>query len=116
MMGLDRHGEAAPQQAEEQAEFARGAGSCVVLLATDAPADTRQLRRIAKRVTVGLARTGGIVQHGSGEYALAWWTTTHRIPHRPSDAVRASSVLAEGGPLMDLFFRAAAEATECSRM
>ncbi|MFE6901784.1 P1 family peptidase [Streptomyces sp. NPDC057717] len=100
-----------PQQAGEQAEFARGAGSCVVLLATDAPADARQLRRIAKRATVGLARTGGIVQHGSGEYALAW-STTHRVPHRPSDAVRASSALAEDGPLMDLFFRAAAETTE----
>ncbi|MCB5907726.1 DmpA family aminopeptidase [Streptomyces pinistramenti] len=100
-----------PQQSGEQAEFARGAGSCVVLIATDAPADARQLRRIAKRATVGLARTGGIVQHGSGEYALAW-STTHRIPHRPSGPVRPASALAENGPLIDLFFRAAAEATE----
>ncbi|MEV0263139.1 P1 family peptidase [Streptomyces sp. NPDC050617] len=100
-----------PQQVREQAEFARGAGSCVVLLATDAPADARQLRRVAKRATVGLARTGGIVQHGSGEYALAW-STTHRVPHRPSGPVRAASALAEDGPLIDLFFRAAVEATE----
>lgn len=100
-----------PHQAGEQAEFARSAGSCVVLVATDAPADARQLRRIAKRATVGLARTGGIVQHGSGEYALAW-STTHRVPHCPSEPVRQASALAENGPLMDLFFRATAEATE----
>ncbi|WP_425825882.1 P1 family peptidase [Streptomyces fractus] len=100
-----------PHQAAEQAEFARGAGSCVVLVATDAPADARQLRRIAKRASVGLARTGGIVQHGSGEYALAW-STTHRTPHVPSGPIRTSSTLAEDGPLMDLMFRAVAEATE----
>ncbi|KOG90195.1 DmpA family aminopeptidase [Streptomyces varsoviensis] len=100
-----------PHQAREQAEFARGAGSCVVLIATDAPADARQLRRMAKRATVGLARTGGIVQHGSGEYALAW-STTHRVPHRPAGPVRAASALAEDGPLIDRFFRAVAEATE----
>ncbi|MBO1334524.1 P1 family peptidase [Streptomyces sp. VRA16 Mangrove soil] len=100
-----------PRQAQEQAEFARGAGSCVVLVATDAPADARQLRRIAKRGTVGLARTGGIVQHGSGEYALAW-STTQRTPHTPTRPTRAAFALAENGPLMDLLFRATAEATE----
>ncbi|MFZ3566172.1 P1 family peptidase [Streptomyces sp. BH097] len=100
-----------PESAAEQAEFARGAGSCVVLIATDAPADARQLRRIAKRGSVGLARTGGIIQHGSGEYALAW-STTHRTPHVPSGPVRTSPALAEDGPLMDLMFRAVAEATE----
>ncbi|MFJ8925423.1 P1 family peptidase [Streptomyces sp. NPDC102364] len=100
-----------PEQAAEQAEFARGAGSCVVLVATDAPADARQLRRIAKRASVGLARTGGIIQHGSGEYALAW-STTNRTPHVPSGPVRTTSTLAEDGPLMDLMFRAVAEATE----
>ncbi|WP_420037098.1 P1 family peptidase [Streptomyces sp. cg28] len=100
-----------PEQAVEQAEFARGAGSCVVLVATDAPADARQLRRIARRTTVGLARTGGMVQHGSGEYALAW-STAQRTPHTPQGPVRAASAVAEDGPLMDLLFRAAAEATE----
>ncbi|MFI5664202.1 P1 family peptidase [Streptomyces sp. NPDC051684] len=100
-----------PERASEQGEFARGAGSCIVLIATDAPADARQLRRIAKRGSVGLARTGGIIQHGSGEYALAW-STANRTPHVPSGPVRASQALAEDGPLMDLMFRAAAEATE----
>ncbi|MET8468616.1 P1 family peptidase [Streptomyces sp. NPDC006422] len=100
-----------PERAAEQAEFARGAGSCVVLVATDALADARQLRRIAKRASVGLARTGGIVQHGSGEYALAW-STTQRTPHTPTGPVRAATALAENGPLMDLMFRATAEATE----
>ncbi|MEU6843424.1 P1 family peptidase [Streptomyces sp. NPDC046716] len=100
-----------PEHAVEQGEFARGAGSCVVLVATDAPADARQLRRVAKRASVGLARTGGIIQHGSGEYALAW-STAQRTPHIPRGPVRSATAVAEHGPVLDLLFRAAAEATE----
>lgn len=88
----------------------RGAGSCVVVLATDAPADARQLGRLARRATVGLARCGGIMQHGSGEYAVAF-STANRVPHRPAGPTRATTVLAEDGPLLDDLFTAVAEAT-----
>ncbi|MEV1026593.1 P1 family peptidase, partial [Streptomyces sp. NPDC050264] len=49
---------------------------CSILVATDAPADARRLRRITRRTTVGPARTGGGVQQGSGEYAPARQPTT----------------------------------------
>ena len=49
-------------------------GSCVILVATDAPLDARQLQRLAARATFALGRTGGIFANQSGDYALAWST------------------------------------------
>lgn len=51
-------------------------GSVIVLLATDAPLDARQLGRLARRAQNGLARTGAVTDHGSGEFVLAWSTAT----------------------------------------
>lgn len=56
-------------------------GSVIVLLATDAPLDPRQLGRLARRAQNGLARTGVVTDHGSGEFVLAWSTATPG--HRP---------------------------------
>ena len=51
----------------------RGAdGSCMIVVATDAPVDARNLERIAKRAIMGLARTGGIASNGSGDYVIAF--------------------------------------------
>lgn len=50
-------------------------GSVIVLLATDGPLDARQLGRLARRAQNGLARTGVLTDHGSGEFVLAWSTT-----------------------------------------
>ena len=58
-------------------------GSIVVILATDAPLDGRQLSRLAKRVFLGIARTGAVAQHGSGDVAIAF-STANRVPHYPS--------------------------------
>lgn len=49
-------------------------GSCMMILATDAPLSARQLRRLARRAMLGLARTGSILSHGSGDYAIAFST------------------------------------------
>lgn len=59
------------------AALSRG-GSIMMIVATDAPADTRQLERMAARTIWGLARTGSNGSHGSGDYAIAF--TTHRAP------------------------------------
>lgn len=47
-------------------------GSCMIVVATDAPVDARNLERMAKRAMMGLARTGGIAANGSGDYVIAF--------------------------------------------
>jgi D-aminopeptidase len=49
-------------------------GSCINVIATDAPLSARQLKRLAKRSPLGLARTGSIMATGSGDYAIAFST------------------------------------------
>ena len=61
------------------AELARGGpnsgdGSCIMLVATDAPVDSRNLRRMAARTLFGLARTGSSGANGSGDYGIAFST------------------------------------------
>lgn len=59
-------------------------GSIIVIIATDAPLDGRQLTRLAKRAALGLARTGSTARHGSGDFMLAF-STANVIPHYPKD-------------------------------
>jgi len=89
-----------------------------VVLATTAPADSRQLGRLARRVQNGLAWTGTFGEHGSGEYVIAF-STARLIPHVPAAGQLTGlvlpedgPVLPEDGPMMDLLFRAVAESVE----
>jgi D-aminopeptidase len=50
-------------------------GSCMIVIATDAPLDSAALRRLATRAFAGMARTGASFSHGSGDYAIAFSTT-----------------------------------------
>jgi D-aminopeptidase len=57
-------------------------GSCMIVVATDAPLSDRNLKRLAKRAMLGLARAGGIASNGSGDYVIAFSTATeNRIPY-----------------------------------
>jgi D-aminopeptidase len=59
-----------------------GDGSCMIIVATDAPLDARALRRLAARAVFGLARTGSSFSNGSGDYAIAFSTAAEaRAPH-----------------------------------
>lgn len=51
-------------------------GSCMIVVATDAPLEARNLTRLAKRAVFGLARTGGIASNGSGDYVIAFSTAS----------------------------------------
>src|ERR1700722_17946786 len=63
-------------------------GSCMIVVATDAPLDSRNLARLAKRAFMGLARTGGIASNGSGDYVIAFSTDTScRISQHPAGPV-----------------------------
>lgn len=88
-----------------------GGGSCVVVLATDAPADHRQLGRLARRAQYGLGRTGTYGEHGSGEYVIAF-STAGQVPHAPSAVTLASRMLAEDGPVIKALFQAVTESVE----
>jgi D-aminopeptidase len=90
-------------------------GSCVVIVATDAPLLPHQLRRIAQRAGMGLARTGSTASNGSGEQMLAF-STANRIPVRTADPVvdvRAVADARSGEPwLLGQLFAATIEATD----
>jgi D-aminopeptidase len=86
-------------------------GSCMIVVATDAPLDTRNLERLAKRAFMGLAKTGGIASNGSGDYVIAFSTDPAlRITHNSPVPTQAVTLLRndEVSPL----FMAAIEATE----
>jgi D-aminopeptidase len=99
----------APLQARLATRNDEERGSIIVLLATDAPLDARQLARVARRAAAGLARTGSDYGHGSGDIALAF-STAWRVPQLASEPTPAVALLHETA--LDLFFQGAAEATE----
>nr|WP_315232834.1 P1 family peptidase [uncultured Albidiferax sp.] len=84
-------------------------GSIIMLLATDAPLDARQLRRLALRAGAGLARTGSDFGHGSGDIALAF-STAYTVPQLDAGPLHPQALLHESA--LDPLFAAAAQATE----
>lgn len=84
-------------------------GSIILLLATDAPLDARQLRRLALRAGVGLARTGSVFGHGSGDIALAF-STAYTVPQDAQQPMPAVAMLHD--TRLDNLFQAAADCTE----
>jgi D-aminopeptidase len=86
-------------------------GSCMMVVATDAPMDSRNLTRLAKRAFMGLAKTGGIAANGSGDYVIAFSTNDSlRIPHQPAGPLLRRVEL-ENDAVSPVFL-AAIEATE----
>lgn len=94
-----------------EAEDDQPEGSCMVIVATDAPLDSRNLKRLAKRALLGIARTGGFYSNGSGDYCIAFSTAKDlRIPYRTQAETRQTAVL--WNHQMSPLFLAAAEACE----
>lgn len=86
-------------------------GSCMIVVATDAPLDARNLGRLAKRAMLGLGKTGGIASNGSGDYVIAFSTdSTLRIPHNPAGPLLPQRVL--NNEAVSPLFMAVIEATE----
>jgi D-aminopeptidase len=83
------------------------AGSCIGLVVTDAPVDGAGCTRLARRVGLGLARTGSVAHHGSGEIFMA---TSTGVRVSRDDRLFAGPVVA--GPGMDTLFAAVVEASE----
>jgi D-aminopeptidase len=88
----------------------RGDGSCMIVVATDAPLDARDLKRLAARAVFGLARTGSSYSNGSGDFAVAFSThASLRVKFGDSQPAGRTLLPTDGvSPL----FQAALEATE----
>ncbi|HXH86646.1 MAG TPA: P1 family peptidase [Nitrospira sp.] len=84
-------------------------GSIIIVVATDAPLDSRQLTRLAKRAALGLARTGSTARHGSGDFILAF-STANVIPHYPTEPTYSLLHLAD--TYLNPLIAATVEATE----
>jgi len=87
-----------------------GDGSCMIVVATDAPLNTHQLKRLAKRATLALGRTGSAMSHGSGDYVIAF-STSPELRIRP-DAERVQQSLRFREDDLSSLFQSVVEATE----
>ena len=86
-------------------------GSCMIVVATDAPLGSRNLGRLAKRAMLGLGKTGGIESNGSGDYAIAFSTSPDvRVPYASKASLQQVKVVRNDA--MSPLFMAAIEATE----
>lgn len=85
-------------------------GSCMLVVATDAPLDARDLGRLAARAVFGLGRTGSSYSNGSGDYAIAFSTSSEMRTRAGETAPRARQVLPTDA--VSPLFQAALEATE----
>lgn len=87
-----------------------GDGSCLIVVATDAPLDARDLKRLAARAVFGLARTGSSYSNGSGDFAIAF-STHPSLRVRFGETMPATRTVLPTDALSPLF-QAALEATE----
>ncbi len=87
-----------------------GDGSCVIVVATNAPLGSAQLKRLAKRATLALGRTGSAMSHGSGDYVIAF-STASALRMRPGGQAVEQVPRLKDDQLSPLF-QAVVEATE----
>ncbi len=86
-------------------------GSCMIIVATDAPLDSRNLQRLARRAFLGLGKTGGIASNGSGDYIIAFSTARGvRVPHNATSELLPTNLIHNDN--MSPLFMAAIESTE----
>jgi D-aminopeptidase len=84
-------------------------GSIIIVVATDAPLTSRQLARLCRRAQLGLARTGAISTHGSGDFIIAF-STAQRVPHRTKSLTLNIKMMVDDR--LNPLFQAVVEATE----
>jgi D-aminopeptidase len=96
---------------KDELSKASGDGSCIVVIATDAPLSDRNLERLAHRGLLGIIRTGSPMTNGSGEYAVAF-STNADVRRTPARRSRPSPVIDLPNDLITPLFEAAVEAAE----
>ena len=93
----------------ENAVYSQEAGSIIIVIATDAPLLPHQLKRLARRGSLGLARTGSVSGNGSGDLFLAFSTAN---PHAADPSAPTHSVGTVPNDRMDPIFTATVQAVE----
>lgn len=86
-------------------------GSIMIILATNAPLNERQLKRLAKRAGIGLGNSGSHIDHGSGDIVIAF-STAQTYSHQFSEVEETHKQIREDHWVMNELFRGVAEATE----
>src|SRR5580658_2618254 len=99
---------AAPANAMLEPEWKGDVGSIIIVVATDAPLLPGQLKRLARRATMGLARTGSSSGNSSGDIFIAFSTANHGANKEPGP----NSVLTVSNERISPLFQATVEATE----
>jgi len=84
-------------------------GSIIIVMATDIPLSSRQIRRICKRASVGIARVGSHFGHGSGEIVIGF-STANTLSSKDDKEILTIKIINENK--IDVIFRAMIEATE----
>jgi D-aminopeptidase len=103
----------APVGRELQARRARntGDGSIMIVVATDAPLDARNLERLGARAITGLARTGSAMSNGSGDFVIAF-STAESVRRKPTEGGQPRNIQDLPNDYLTGLFRAVADATE----
>lgn len=86
-------------------------GSCMIIVATDAPLTSRNLERLAKRAFLGIARVGGFASNGSGDYVIAF-STNESVRNNLDERDPVKTISELDNNAMTPLFLAAVEATE----
>ena len=97
---------------EQQDDGPGDGGSIMMVVATDAPLDARQIRRVARRATIGLGRTGSYASHGSGDYVFAFTTANQEDHFGRASTLRQDTLMRDDDRVMGRLFQAAAETIE----
>jgi D-aminopeptidase len=108
---LQQAGAALNNSPGHNSELPGADGSIIMVVATDAPVDARNLRRMAARAIMGLARTGAAGSNGSGDYVIAF-TTAPELRVRPTAPPAPAQIAFVANDAMSPLFEAVIEATE----
>ena len=96
---------------KDELSGASGDGSVIIVIATDAPLSDRNLKRIARRAFLGIARTGSPMTNGSGDYSIAF-STNAEVRRTPERRANPASIVDLPNEQMTPLFEAVVEATE----
>jgi D-aminopeptidase len=96
----------------QPAPVATSDGSIIVVIAASAPVLPHQCDRLAQRAALGIARVGGLGEHGSGDLILAFSTGNDGLPPEPSSSKEPLQIRMLPNSAMNLLFQATVEATE----